>query len=176
MWILPGAGGSVNLTREIRGLIVKNLSSFSTALAVQQHNARAASISELCKVCCYSSSWNTLEDNALVVVSFKRINIRMLDVGAVMRNLCVQVLRSLNVKRASIQETQTRLEREGEIWTLLRLALAIQSIVLIPVQGFGMLGEDIEEDLSYILSANVWEAQKVQEDGCGDGLDNSMQP
>jgi hypothetical protein len=48
--------------------------------------------------------------------------------------------------------------------------------VLIPVQGFGMLGEDIEEDLSYILSANVWEAQKVQEDGCGDGLDNSMQP
>jgi hypothetical protein len=155
MWILPGAGGSVNLTREIRGLIVKNLSSFSTALAVQQHNARAASISELCKVCCYSSSWNTLEDNALVVVSFKRINIRMLDVGAVMRNLCVQVLRSLNVKRASIQETQTRLEREGEIWTLLRLALAIQSIVLIPVQGFGMLGEDIEEDLSYILSANV---------------------
>jgi hypothetical protein len=45
--------------------------------------------------------------------------------------------------------------REGEIWTLVWLALAIQSIVLIPVQGFGMLGEDVEEDLSHILSANV---------------------
>jgi hypothetical protein len=54
-----------------------------------------------------------------------------------------------------MQERQTRLEREGEIWTLLCLTLAIQSIVLIPVQGFGMLGEDVEEDLSHILSANV---------------------
>jgi hypothetical protein len=138
MWILPGAGGSVNLTREIRGLIVKNLRLFSNALAVQQHNARAASVCELCKVCYFSSSWNTLEDNALV--------------GAVMRNLCVLVLRSLNAKRASMQERQTRLEREGEISTLVCMALSIQSIVLIPVQGFGMLGE---EDLSHILSANV---------------------
>lgn len=72
-----------------------------------------------------------------------------------------------------MQERQTRLEREGEISTLVCLALSIQSIVLIPVQGFGMLGE---EDLSHILSANVWEAQNVQEDGCGDGIDNSMQP
>ncbi len=55
----------------------------------------------------------------------------------------------------SISECQTRLEREGEIWTLECLTLAIQSIVLIPVQGFGMLGEDVEEDLSHILSANV---------------------
>jgi hypothetical protein len=108
---------------------------------VQQHNARAASVCELCKVCYYSSSWNTLEDNVLV--------------GAVMRNLCVLVLRSLNAKRASMQERQTRLEREGEISMLVCLALSIQSIVLIPVQGFGMLGQDVEEDLSHILSANV---------------------
>jgi len=109
MWILPGAGGSVNLAREIRGLIVKNLSFFSNALAVQQHNARAASVCELCKVCYYSSSWNTLEDNALVVVSFKRINIRMLDWWS-----CnAQSLRS----STSISECQTR-QHAGETDTL----------------------------------------------------------
>lgn len=155
MWILPGAGGSVNLTREIRGLIVKNLSSFSTALAVQQHNARAASISELCKVCCYSSSWNTLEDNALVVVSFKRINIRMLDCWS-----CdAQSLRS----STSISKCQTR-KHTGDTDTLGERGRDLDSFASGSCNSvncadsgsrIGMLGEDIEEDLSYILSANV---------------------
>ncbi len=156
MCFLLGAGGSVNLTREIRGLIVRNLSFFSNALYrcnnVMREQHQFASSARFAIILPLGILLRTM---LLLLSPSKGSTSECSIVGGLMRNLCVQVLRSLNAKRASMQERQTRLEREGEIWTLLCLTLAIQSIVLIPVQGFGMLGEDVEEDLSHILSANV---------------------